>query len=337
LGTRADFLPLDLDQISAGELGRLVSAYDLVVQAAGPFRLRPPHLLQACIDAGVNYVDVCDDRAATEARLRLDGAARAAGITALIDTGTFPGIDNVMVAAALGQRPQADSVRLHFVCAGSGGGGFGVLQTMFLAVSRPHPQWVAGQWQATPSYQQGVTVDFGPPLGRRAVYDFEVPELWSLVQTFPQLQSCTSKFGSIPALWNWATRALAAAPARWRTDPRFLDNSATFILPTVYWVDQWVGERLGICVEIDGPDGPPEQWSFFAQSTCDAVGWATGLAAAWVLDGTVQERGVLLPETHLPAWPYLHALTARGGVLRRQVAQAVGARPYASGEPLLCE
>ncbi len=171
-----------------------------------------------------------------------------------------------------------------------------------------------------PSYQQGVQVDFGPPLGRRAVYDFEVPEVWSLTRTFPQLRSCTSKFGSIPVVWNWATTTLAAAPARFRTDTAFLDRAAAFILPTVYWVDRWVGEDLGICVEIAGPDGPPEVWTFYAPSTCEAVGWATGVAVAMVLDGTVGAPGVLLPETHLPPWPYLHALTARGGVLRRTVA-----------------
>lgn len=318
-GKRADFVALDLDRASVDDLRQRVAGMDLVLQCVGPFRSRPPTLLQAAIAAGVNYVDVCDDRGGTQQRLQMDAAAKAAGVTALIDTGTFPGIDNVLVAEALARHPQADTLHLSFVCAGSGGGGFGVLQTTFLAVSRPFEQRIEGRWQETPSYRGRRVVDFGPPLGRRPIYHFEVPEIWSLAQVFPQLQTITSRFGSIPELWNWATLGLALAPVEYRQNTAFLDRSAEFMVPYVHKVDRWVGDALGIRIDIASraDNGGRETICFYAPSTVKAVGWATGIAAAMVLHGEIRAPGVLLPETHIPPQPYIERLVARGGVLRR--------------------
>lgn len=315
LSARGGVCVLDLDTATVSDLARLARGFDLVVQCVGPFRQRPPALLLACMAAGVNYVDVCDDRRATQARLALHESARAAGITALIDTGTFPGIDNVLVADALARRPDATDVHLHFTCAGSGGGGFGVLQTTFIAVGRPYEELYNGRWLTVPSYRDRQVVDFGPPLGRRPVYAFEVPEIWSLAHTFPRLRTVTSKFGTVPELWNWATLGLAAAPERYRTDTAFLDRSAQFILPAVHWIDRLVGEALGIRIDVRAPDGSGETLFFYAPSTTEAVGWATGAAAEMVLNGEIAAAGVLLPETHIPPAAYLERLVQRGGKL----------------------
>lgn len=315
-GARGRFAQIDLNSETVDSLTPLVQEYDLVLQCAGPFRTLPPTLLAAAICARVNYVDICDDKTATRHRLGLDDAAKTAGVTALIDTGTFPGIDNVLVAAALARLPDADTVHLNFVCAGSGDGGFGVLQTTFLAVSRPFQQIIDGRWVETPSYRGRTVVDFGPPLGHRAVYDFEVPELWSLPHAFPQLKTCTSKFGVIPGLWNRATQALAVMPEPWRSDPDLLDQIAMRALPPVHFLDRWVGAALGIRVNACAPGGRRVSVTFYAPSTGVAVGWATGIAAALVLDGDIAAPGVLLPETHIPPDAYIRQLQQRGGVVR---------------------
>lgn len=318
---RAEFRPLDLQTATRQELIDLARQVDLVVQCTGPFRTLPPNLLEAAIEAGTNYVDVCDDAEATKTRLTLHNQAQAAGVTALIDTGTFPGIDNVLVADALARHPGAKDVRLYFLCAGSGDGGFGVLETTFIAVSRPYRQLRDGKWETVPSYRGRETVDFGPMMGHHTVYNFEVPELWSLAHTFPQLETCTSKFGTRPAIWNWATTALASAPEHIRTNSEFLHNGVRFMLPIVHWVDQWVGGALGIRVEVHTPTGA-DVTCFYAPSTSEAVGWATGTAALMVLNGEIDDAGVLLPETHIPPQLYINRLVERGGTVTHFEHQA---------------
>jgi saccharopine dehydrogenase-like NADP-dependent oxidoreductase len=312
LPDRCRFLPLDLATATVDELAGLLDGVDLAIQCAGPFRTLPPALLAACIVAGVDYIDVCDDRRATAWRLGLHNAARSAGITALIDIGTFPGIDNVMVAHLLAQRPQVEDIRLYFACAGSGAGGYGVLETMFLAVSSAYDQLENGCWRQTPSFGARQVVDFGAPLGRRPVYNFDVPELWSLPRTYPQLRHCTSKFGTVPELWNWATVAVAHLPESVRRDAEFIHDSITFTLPWVHRLDRLTGVAVGIRVEARGETGRDEAMYFYAPTTSEAVGWATGVAACMMLDGTINAPGVHLPETHVPPAPYFAALTARG-------------------------
>jgi hypothetical protein len=108
---------------------------------------------------------------------------------------------------------------------------------------------------------------------------------------------------------------LAAAPAQLLTDHQWLDTAAGFTIPWVHRLDHWVGEALAIRVDCLGP-GIAESHCFYAPSTSEAVGWATGAAAAMVLDGTIHEPGVLLPETHIPTEPYLDALKRRGASIR---------------------
>jgi saccharopine dehydrogenase-like NADP-dependent oxidoreductase len=313
-----DIRTLDLDSATVAELTCIVRGYDLVLLCVGPFRARPPSLMLACISAGVNYVDVCDDRRATAERLAFDATARAAGVTALIDTGTFPGIDNVLVADALARNPGADSVHLHFLCQGSGGGGFGVLQTTFIAVSRPYAELHEGAWQHMPSYGLRQRVAFAEPIGHRPVYGFEVPEIWSLAESLPQLRTVTSRFGTTPDLWNWATWALARLPNSLRNDLTWLDNAATFMIPWVHRLDHLAGEALAIRIDVQGP-GVHEVIHFFAPSTTEAVGWATGAAAHMMLDGAIAGPGVLLPEKAIPPAAYMAALQARGGRFTFQV------------------
>ena len=207
-------------------------------------------MLAACIVAGVDYVDVCDDRRATEVRLGLHEAAQAAGITALIDTGTFPGIDNVLAADALARLPQADDVRLYFVCAGSGNGGFGVLETTFIAVSNLMHNSSTGRGSPRHHFGPARWSTLARPMGRRPVYNFEVPELSSLARTFPQLQRCTSKFGTIPELWNWATAGVARLPASVRRNPDFIHDAITFTLPWVHRLDRLTGGAIAIRVKV---------------------------------------------------------------------------------------
>ena len=105
-----------------------------------------------------------------------------------------------------------------------------------------------------------------------------MPETWSLALSFPQLRTVTSRVGTAPEMWNWATWALARLPTALRSDLTWLDNAATFMVPWVHRLDRLVGEALAIRIDVMGPD-LHEAIHFYAPSTTEAVGWATGAAA----------------------------------------------------------
>jgi saccharopine dehydrogenase-like NADP-dependent oxidoreductase len=79
LGDTVQYLPLDLS--NAVSLAQAISSTDLVIHCAGPFRYRDGGVLKTCIEQGVNYVDVSDDRRFTQMALSMREAAQAAGVT----------------------------------------------------------------------------------------------------------------------------------------------------------------------------------------------------------------------------------------------------------------
>lgn len=95
LGQQVQFLELDLADKEG--LQKAIASSNLVIHCAGPFHYRDASVLETCIEHGANYLDVSDHRSFTRKALDYQPAAEAAGVTAIVNTGVFPGISNSMV------------------------------------------------------------------------------------------------------------------------------------------------------------------------------------------------------------------------------------------------
>ena len=181
-GSHVHFLELDLDDRATltAAIRRLQpdakGSRNVVVHCAGPFHHRDGRVLETCINEGVNYVDVSDHPSYTRTAIAYREAAAAAGITAIVNTGIFPGISNSMVRQSIEQLDAAETVHLSYVVAGSGGAGVTVMRTTFLGLQRPFQAWLKGQWQLVKPYSDREVVEFPAPYGRVGVYWFDVPE-----------------------------------------------------------------------------------------------------------------------------------------------------------------
>lgn len=86
----------------------------VVVNMVGPYFRTIGPVLDACIQAGSDYMDICDDADAAELILRRDGEARTAGIRALTGMGASPGITNVLAKSAIDVMGTADSIDISW-------------------------------------------------------------------------------------------------------------------------------------------------------------------------------------------------------------------------------
>lgn len=97
-----------IDVLDASALRALLGGTDLVLNCAGPFfRLGVP-TLEAAIDSGTHYLDICDDPEPTLAMLELDEKARGAGVFAVIGMGASPGVSNLLAARAAKRLERVD-------------------------------------------------------------------------------------------------------------------------------------------------------------------------------------------------------------------------------------
>jgi saccharopine dehydrogenase-like NADP-dependent oxidoreductase len=90
-----------VDAMDGAALRAFLLDADVVLNTSGPFyRLGVP-ILDAAVAARCHYLDICDDWEPTLEMLERDGAARAAGVTAVLGLGASPGASNLLAALAV--------------------------------------------------------------------------------------------------------------------------------------------------------------------------------------------------------------------------------------------
>lgn len=90
-----------LDVSDTAALSSAMLDIDLVINTCGPFYRFGLPILQAAIDAGCHYLDICDDWEPTLEMLKLDPAAKTAGVCAIVGLGASPGISNMLALIAM--------------------------------------------------------------------------------------------------------------------------------------------------------------------------------------------------------------------------------------------
>lgn len=317
-GDRLQYQTVDL----ADEIGltRAIAPVDLVVHCAGPFRQRTAAVLNACIAQGINYVDVSDDRVFTEAALECSAAAEAAGITAVINTGVFPGISNSMVRQGAEQFDTPEEIHIRYIVGGSGGAGVTVMRTTFLNIQHPFKAWIAGQWQQVSPYTSKETVEFPAPFGQANVYWFDMPESLTLTQTFP-VKTVTTKFGTFPDFYNKLTWMTAHWFPKWlMQQSQFIEALAHVSYRMANVTDRLSGTGVAIRVDLKGQkDKRSAQYcsTFVHDNAAIATGLGTGSVSQLILSNQIKKPGVWSVEQAVTTALFEEILESRGMIVQQ--------------------
>ncbi|KAM3111742.1 saccharopine dehydrogenase family protein [Phormidesmis sp. 146-33] len=322
LGDRVRFLTVDLaDQTT---LQKAISAVNVVVHCAGPFHYRDATVLRLCIEHGVSYVDVSDHPSFTRKALEYRTQAEAAGVTAVINTGIFPGISNSMVRQGVEQLDEAETIHLSYVVSGSGGAGVTVMRTTFLGLQRPFEAWMNGEWRSVKPYSDREVVEFPEPYGKIGVYWFDMPEAFTLPDTF-SVKTVITKFATVPRFYNYLTWSVA----RW-WHPSWLRNSAVieFLSYVSHFMtdvtDRFSGIGVAIRSEVIGTkNGQPTRcYSTLTHSdTAIAAGVGTGTVVELLLSGQLKKPGVWAIEQALSTDLFEQVMQSRGITIQHRIEE----------------
>ncbi|MDZ8053719.1 MAG: saccharopine dehydrogenase family protein [Aulosira sp. ZfuVER01] len=293
---RCQFVSIHLDDLR--RLQDAIAQSDLVIHCAGPFQHRNASVLKLCIDSGVNYIDVSDCVSFTCKAIALQAEAQAAGITATINTGIFPGISNSMVRRDIEQLDRADKVHLSYVVGGSGGAGLTVMRSTFLGLQRPFAAWIDGKHQQVQPYSDREAIEF-PHYGKVGVYWFDMPEALTLADTFP-VKTVVTKFGTVPRFYNYLTWSVA----RWWHPKLLQSNSAIEFLSQVSYAMTQISDRfsgVGVAIRSEVLGMKYGQLvrccsTLHHPNTAEVAGRGTGAIAQLLLSGELRKPGVWTPE-----------------------------------------
>lgn len=309
-----DFCCCDIDDPASLEAA--LQGVDLLVHTAGPFQRRTEcNVLEACIAAGVPYMDICDDADYSQRAKALHSKAKGAGVPCITTAGIYPGVSNVMAAHMISVarqeynedgsyregEPTTEGVtqparlRYSYFTAGSGGVGPTILETSMLLAGEEVVAYRDGQKVLMPPISGRRVVDFGLGLGRKTTYLYNLPEVASAA-TYMKVPAVSARFGTAPEIWNiamWLTARLS--PPNFLSDRNKSKWLASLAAPWVKFVDQFCGEKVAMLVEVEMENGTNAAGLFMHKLLSDSVGHSTASFVMAMLDGET-EAGVWFPE-----------------------------------------
>lgn len=274
----------------------------VAVSCAGPFSALPLILPEACLAAGVHYVDIADHRGWL-ARLRaLDDRFRDRGLTAACGCSSLPGISGALALLAAERLPAVRRARVTLFIGNRNPKGEAAVRSAAAQLGRtfPSPQG------PLVGLRGRETVRLPEPFGARAVYDWDSPEL----DLFPDLLGAREVRVKVGFESRLATRAFAALA-------RLGPSLGTRLVPIL--------AALGRPLSGFGHSGGYVQVELFASNGASVTASLGGpedgqrmaaLPAAFValglLNGTVTARGVVTAFEALGARRLVDALVAEG-------------------------
>ena len=312
--SRISVLEVDADDL--GSVKRVLADSSVVLNCIGPFYKYGPPILQAVIELGIDYVDVCDDLDATENMLLLDEAARKAGVSAVIGMGNSPGLANILARYCADQLlSQVDAVDIYHIHGGEPVEGAAVIKHRFHAMESDIPLFLDGNYIRVRMLEESgqalaEKTEF-KDIGTYTVYPYPHPETITLPRYLKGVQRVTNLGAVLPTdyfnmtmeiirLGFGSEKALMVQGSQ--VIPR--EFAVTFILAQRDRLlkEAGISAPLGcLKVKVTGSrDGEPHTYVFSMSSRAQGAGEGTGIPAALgailMSQGRIIAKGVLPPE-----------------------------------------
>ncbi|MCL2923813.1 MAG: saccharopine dehydrogenase NADP-binding domain-containing protein [Trichodesmium sp. MAG_R04] len=318
--SRVKYLALDLGDKE--RVKNIINSYNkssenLVIHCAGPFHDRDANILKNCIEAGINYVDISDCRNFTYKALEYSKEAQKAGVTAIINTGIFPGISNSLSRQSIEQFDEPEEIHLSYVVGGSGGAGVTVMRTTFLGLQNNFDAWINGKWESVKPYSDREVINFPAPYGKIGVYWFDMPESLTLATSFP-VKTVTTKFGSFPNFYNhltWMTAHLF--PISWLKNLTVIEFLSQVSYKMTKFTDKYSGTGVVIKAKVIGKKSGKKGGfcsSIIYKDTATITGIGTGGIAELILSRKLNKPGVWSVENSVSTELFEQVMQSRGFV-----------------------
>lgn len=192
-----------------------LAGFDLVIECAGPFQGSHTRLIEACIAARVNYVDLADGRDFVCTIGRFDAAARLAGISVVSGASSIPALSHAVLDEMTAGWRHIDSIRVGIFPGNRGPRGRSVVEAILSYTGKPVQEFRHARWREVPGWCLRGRVDCGPA-GKRWASVCDTPEQQLLVERYRPARSAEFVAGlelpllhlglwllSFPVRWGW--------------------------------------------------------------------------------------------------------------------------------------
>lgn len=294
----------------------VVAGAKTILNCVGPFYRFGPPILRAAIEAGIDYVDICDDLKPTRVMLELDAEAKARGVSALIGMGNSPGLANVFVKLCadllLETVTGVDIMHIH---GGEPTEGPAVLAHRIHAMVNDVPLFLDGEFVNVRQLEESgrlhtVETDFRG-VGRYPVFPYPHPETITLPRYIPGLRRATNLGSIFPLTYFRLTQDMVRVGV---CGEEPIDVKGQKVVPIDFAIAHVLRERprllaeagvtqSGGCLKVvvaGTKGGKPHSFVFQLSAQGAGAGEGTGIpaavGAAMMVQGLIPQKGVFPPE-----------------------------------------
>lgn len=258
LESRSTLIPWRFDRDGDLDAQLAAAAPDLVVDASGPFQAygeRPWRLAQACIAAGVPYLDLADGSDFVAGIGALDEAARARGVFVLSGVSTCPALTAAVVRRLTDGWSTVTSIKAGIAPTPWAGLGLSVVRAIAGYAGRPVPLLMFGKPSTGTALVWTRNRTVAPPgeipLRVRHFSLVDTPDLRVLPPLYPGLQHIWFGAGPTPEILHRALNGMA------RLVRMGLLPTLRPLAPLFHWAInrlRWGEHRGGMFVAVAGRD-----------------------------------------------------------------------------------
>lgn len=248
--------PVEFDRSQHGAAQLSAMRPHVVVDASGPFQAyggQAYRLIEACIAAGVHYLDLADGSEFVNGVARMDEAAKAAKVWALAGASSFPVLTAAVVRRLAQGMLTVESIQGGIAPSPYAGVGLNVIRAIASYAGQPIQRQRGGALQLGHPFTEHrrfvINVPGRMPLRSTLFSLVDVPDLRALAEQWPGVRSVWMGAGPVPIALH-RTLIACAWLVRWRLLP-----GLSWLAPLMHGVAnrvRWGEHRGGMFVQVNG-------------------------------------------------------------------------------------
>jgi saccharopine dehydrogenase-like NADP-dependent oxidoreductase len=200
---------VELVAMAEGAEAAAFARADVVVSCAGPQGDQEVRFVAAALEAGVPYVSLCDDTAATRAALALADGARPNGPTIVLGCGLRPGLTNLLFRFASQDMDSVEAASIAVATSVSSDTGPSSELHDLRALGSEIAVLSEGRMEVSPAGSSPQRVYFPEPVGWVETFRCAHPEVFTLSKSTPAIRDLQWRFGLVEKAAMDALRASA--------------------------------------------------------------------------------------------------------------------------------
>lgn len=149
----------------------------VLVHTVGPFQGQDYRVPRACINTGIHYIDLADDRHYVTSINQLDHDANAADVLVVSGASSVPGLSSVVLDEYVSRFQSIDSIDIAIAPGNRAERGLATVHGILSYTGRPFPVFANGCWRDAYGWMNARRLHFGDRLGHRWLANVDVPDL----------------------------------------------------------------------------------------------------------------------------------------------------------------